>query len=541
MKKLLCLLIVLLLTLTVFVACGDSEESTAPASSQSTPTSSTPADSSEAPADSSQAPVDSSSTPADSSQDPVDSSSTPVDSSSTSDEPSTPDEPDTPDTPTEPTEPTVDADSIDLFAVKDGMLGDFAIEDHHSELSNHPAFVFYIDDATIYQDILGTDVDTSNWSNPKYQWILTVNGEELIPAKFTVYDGGEWGYFRCDLGPIEDYDYVNKKFSYEIDLIIVDVATNKVKYFANFSEEIGALVHNVGMIEDESKPEGITAITGVTAVSGPGENSSEGYKMAFDGEIKTKLCTGDFGADHPVIATFGTAKTVKGISLVNANDNEGANGRTVIAFEIWVSEDGTNWGTSPAWSTDGAGIDKGDVSQNFLERYYGFDTPITANYVKFVFNNGEMYQISEIIFFEEEAGEPELDPRSQYLTVAQMAEITANETACQIKQHVGPTLDANGGFYVGISSDGNPFAAGTVEGTHGLGNTVLTKLYLNGEEIEITDGMYTTAAHWEIRIALDPAKLQAENEIVFALAAKDIENNNCNHDNYYCIFTVPKA
>ena len=439
-----------------------------------------------------------------------------------------------------PDEPVMADDAIDLFATE-GLLGDFAIEDHHGFNNHQLAFVFYIDNAAIYQEIRGMGFDSENWSNAKYQWILTVNGEKTVPEKFSIYDGNEWGYFRVDLGPCDNFEYTDSKASFEFSLVIVEVATNEIKYYADFAKNIGALTHQNGIIPDETKPEGITAVEGVTCVSGPDKDGEEGAAKLFDGDIKTKLCTGDEGAEHAIVATLGSAKTLVGISLVNANDNDGANGRTVTAFEVWVSADGTNWGDAPAWSTDGAGVDKSEISQNFAERYYDFGKAITATYVKLVINNGEMYQMSEVIFFEGEAAAPVLDERSKYLTVEQMKEITANETACRIVQHVGPTLDANGGFYVGISSNGDPFAPGTVEGTHGIGNTVLTKLYLNGEEITITDTTYTTAAHWEIRIALDPAKLQAENEIVFSMAAKDMENNNCNYDNYYCIFTVPKA
>jgi hypothetical protein len=141
----------------------------------------------------------------------------------------------------------------------------------------------------------------------------------------------------------------------------------------------------------------VTKVEGVTCVSGPDKDGGEGAAKAFDGEIKTKICTGD--NNTPIVANLGGAKTLKGISLVNANDNSNANGRTVTAFEVWVSADGENWGDAAAWSTDGAGVNKGDISDDFMERYYSFGKDITATYVKIVINTGKMYQMSKIIFF----------------------------------------------------------------------------------------------------------------------------------------------
>ena len=117
-----------------------------------------------------------------------------------------------------------------------------------------------------------------------------------------------------------------------------------------------------------------------------------------------------------------------------------------------------------------------------------------------------------------------------------MKEITANGTAFQIQKHTEPAVDANGKFTLGFSSAGDPFPGGA----SGLSITKLTALYLNGEKIEVTDGMYSTLDHWLIYIQLDPAKIQDTNEIVFSIVPTDLENTNCNFDNYFGIYTFAK-
>lgn len=363
MKKLFCLVVVLLLVMTAFVACGETETTT------ETPTTTTKVE------------------------------TTTTEPETTTTEPETTTTEPTP----EPELPTIDDASIKL---NDAMyVSNIAIETHHDQHGNNPcvALCFWNND-TIYHDIIGTAPasDKDLWSNTAYKWVLSLNGKYFEPKGMSVYhvdDEGEnadYGFFRCDLGPMSDYDYQNKKFTYSITIYIVNVETGKVTYYA----ELGDIVHNTGMIEATNKPEGITAVEGVTCVGGPDMGGDEGADKAFDGDIKTKLCTFDEGADNAIIANLGGAKTLKGISLVNANDNEGSN-RTVISFEVWTSTDGETWGEAAAWVTTGEGINKDDVSTNFAENFYSFgDTAVTGSYVKLVINNGDLFQFSEVIFYQ---------------------------------------------------------------------------------------------------------------------------------------------
>ena len=291
-------------------------------------------------------------------------------------------------------------EGVDLLTA--GGLANLVIEDHHGSTNYHPTLVFFTGATAIYHDLRGESYeDWDNWSNAKYQWIATVNGKDVTVSKFSLYDGGDWGYLRADLGDQSLYNYVNNKCQFAINLKIVDVETGKIAYYANFADNGIVFEHKkVGLYEDESKPAGLVRVENVTPVSGPNAGGGEGFEKIVDNDIKTKLCTGDWGADHPIVLKFDAEKTLKGIGIVNANDNKGSTGRTVIAFEVWVSEDGENWGEAAAYATNGDGINKADVSENYQERYVDFGTTVSATYVKLVINNGEMYQMSEVFFYE---------------------------------------------------------------------------------------------------------------------------------------------
>ena len=152
-----------------------------------------------------------------------------------------------------------------------------------------------------------------------------------------------------------------------------------------------------GAIEDTKKPSDVKLVTTVSGVSGPTTIAHQSFEKALDFDKTTKLCTGD--TVTPIVVFLGGEKELKGISIVNGEDNNGGT-RTVIAYEVWVSEDGVNWGEAPAWSCDGTGVNRAEVGKNHAETYRGFDEAITATYVKIKINNGGMYQFSELLFYE---------------------------------------------------------------------------------------------------------------------------------------------
>ncbi len=75
-----------------------------------------------------------------------------------------------------------------------------------------------------------------------------------------------------------------------------------------------------------------------------------------------------------------------------------------MAFEIYASDDGLTWKPVQTFEDkdeNGEPIDKSTVCADYQERYYGLEEPVTTTYIKFVANNGDMYQISELLFYTE--------------------------------------------------------------------------------------------------------------------------------------------
>jgi len=280
---------------------------------------------------------------------------------------------------------TIPETAIDINSI--GGVDSIAIETHHESHNYNPAFVICLwgDDtvADIYKDIY------TGGFNPNYTWYMSVNdGAEFIPASFSCYDGETWGYLRAELGAA----YADAK-SYDITLVIVDNATKEAVYYGDF------YIHN-DFVYDENKPEDITVVApeDITVKGGPDIGGGEGADKAFDGKHDTKVCTGDVGADNALIVELKNAISLKGVGICNANDNEGNNGRTVLAFEIYVSADGENWG-DPVYVATGEGKDKADYSTNFMEIYYDFASAVNAKFVKIVVNNDGLYQISDVLLY----------------------------------------------------------------------------------------------------------------------------------------------
>ncbi len=281
---------------------------------------------------------------------------------------------------------TITEDTVELYST--GGVNSIAIETHHAANNNNPTFVIclYGDEtvAAIYQDIYNKDF------NPNYTWYISVNdGAEFVPPSFSAYDGETWGYLRAELGA----DYFDLS-SYDITLVIVDNATREAVYYGEF------YIHN-DFIYDENKPEDIAVIApeDITVKGGPDIGGDEGADKAFDGDHSTKICTGSDGADNALIVELKNTFNLKGVGLCNANDNEGSEGRTVLDFEIYVSADGENWGEAVYVAT-GEGKDKADYSTNFMEIYYDFTEIVEAKFVKIVVNNGELYQLSEVLLYQ---------------------------------------------------------------------------------------------------------------------------------------------
>lgn len=117
-----------------------------------------------------------------------------------------------------------------------GELDSLVIEDHHASLDKWPSLVFSIGNTTLWQTLRGDKAnypDDDHWSNPAYKWVLTVNGEEIVPEKFSIYDGDAWGYFRAAIAPKDALDYVDNTATLDITLNIYDNTTDYLVYFAD--------------------------------------------------------------------------------------------------------------------------------------------------------------------------------------------------------------------------------------------------------------------------------------------------------------------
>ena len=294
-------------------------------------------------------------------------------------------------------------------------------EDSHGDLNFNVAVVFRMNNSdSIYSDLFYTEqnpdgsYNTAVWTvNDDYKWVFTVDGKEIECTAFSLFNSGDSGYVRASLGDgfkYDDYEYdENNVHEYTISLKIYN-DENKVEYFADFTE-FGALAHNKPirpeMIVDPDRPTDLERVpfNQVTPISGPAAGGGEGFEKLFDNDVRSKLCVNANGIENAVTLSFTTAQNIAGVSLVNGNDNEGFTGRTVLAFDIYVSEDGQNWG-EPAISfsgldADGVALDKALYNKNYAENYFDFGKTLTGvTNVMLVVNNGEHYQISELIFWQ---------------------------------------------------------------------------------------------------------------------------------------------
>ncbi len=315
---------------------------------------------------------------------------------------------------------TVDLDYNAIVADYDGQLNAFTFEDFHVNLDYHVALVFRMQETPVgvYEDLFLTlsESDSNDWEkNPDYTWKVTIDGQVIDIDRISVTNGVTSGWVRLDLGAdfaFDDFEY-DENDTHEFD-IRIDIynAEGKVEYYAYLTdpEFNGPYIHTKPapdeIIADPKRPANVEAIGNneITPISGPSPSSGEVYTNLFDGSVRTKLCTTDEGDENAIIVKFNMVKTLMGLSLVNGNDNSSYKERTIVAFEIYASDDGLTWKPVQTFEDkdeNGEPIDKSTVCADYQERYYGLEEPVTTTYIKFVANNGDMYQISELLFYTE--------------------------------------------------------------------------------------------------------------------------------------------
>ena len=385
MKKLLVLLLVAILALAL-VACGEE-----------TPTTTTA--------------TGSSSTP--------DTTSTPAASDST---------PAAPDSPSEPTG-EVEPESKPLFAEGENIMnGKYeymaidpfwsdgawpcAFENHHPELGFRWCMVFKMlpTDEFVQEQLIGMDAETGfGEAFSDYTWTLVIDEEEHVIKNFCIPQRTGFIYVRMDLG--EDFVPVEGEHEYEVVLKITDSATNELVFWAWFTDPSICGPYpfekpaDIVMVPDE-KPSGVTALPeeSLIGVSGPaGYNASETYVNLFDGSVRTKLCTE--AVTDPIIFTIKDSVstfTIKGFSIIGANDDQKFTERVITKFKLYGADSGELDATWDFLCEEDRTIEEFGEVVNYGERYYAFTKDSTYRYYKIVLDRPEgTYQFSEVLLYAE--------------------------------------------------------------------------------------------------------------------------------------------
>ena len=300
----------------------------------------------------------------------------------------------------------------------------FAFEDFHASLDNNVALVISMNDqGGVYNDLFIVDTENentnTNWEpSSDYTWVVTIEGKEWEIERFSLFNNNTSGWVRIDLGPdfkwsLFEYDE-NNQYTYEQVRIDIYDSKKNVVYFADLTSDDlwGAYTHTKPeekvMIADKNRPTNLIVVDQATAtpLAGPDSGNGEDYKKFFDGKVETKICTGDNGEDKATTVKYSEVLNVVGFSIVNANDNANSNGRTIVAFKLYGSATGEDGTWTEIYAADGLdaegnAIDKAPISANYLERYYALDNVATYQYFKFVAENGELWQASELLFYQE--------------------------------------------------------------------------------------------------------------------------------------------
>ncbi|MBQ7365316.1 MAG: hypothetical protein IJW46_06935 [Clostridia bacterium] len=180
---------------------------------------------------------------------------------------------------------------------------------------------------------------------------------------------------------------------------------------------------------------------------------------------------------------------------------------------------------------------------------YQVTNPKECTEYKLVLVTGNAFQMNELLLHyalaEGEDPDAALDNRSDYLSVGTMKTVTKNNTRFQLIEHVPTAVEvtthANGNEIAILTfkfkSDGDPFKSGT----NGVQYTSIEELYVNGVKATVTN--YTTEAHWIIYITFDPSLLKTgENEFIFSLSSQNDPSDFCSDkDGYFAVTRVTLA
>jgi len=294
-----------------------------------------------------------------------------------------------------------------------------AFENHHASLDMNWAYVLLFQECenAIYEDLIMTYPDeegNDTWMmNEDYEWVLTLNGEDITIERFSIYHNVTSGYVRLDLG--EDFELAAEKedgtIDYEIVLRINDITgdTPEPKYFAYLTDPDWNGTHNftapapIKMVEDENRDPEETVIPGATPFTGPAGFTGELYENLFDegknGEIinvQTKLCCGE-DLTTPIVWKYDEAVYVTSYSLVGAGDDATYYDRIVTTFKFYGSTNGTDWTLLDEQNGEAA-----TEGVNFAERNFKLAKAAEYTYFKLEPVATSTYQLSGILLWTKE-------------------------------------------------------------------------------------------------------------------------------------------
>jgi len=407
MKKFLVILMVALVALAL-VACGDEAPTTTKGTSATTtPAVTTPK--TEEPA--ATTPVgETTKTPGETTKTPGETAKTP----NSTEEPGNNDNPGTV-TPPDSTAPFTEGIDIlngdyEYMAIDPTWKGLWAcaFEDHQPDFNYKWCFVVKMipTEEFVQEELIVMDEEAGfGEALEDYTWTLIINDEEFVITEWSIPQRDGFIYVRMGLG---DWAPAIGDHEYDIKLKITETSTNKIIYWAWFSDPNWSGLYPftgkepIKIIPTE-KPEDVEALPAgsLTGISGPESlAATETYAKLFDDQVRTKLCSSDY--TNPLIFTVSNASSIKGISLVGANDDEKFPERVPVKFKLYGSDDGSDASWSLVLDVNNA-VEDIEVT-NYGEHYYGFTEAVEYSYFKLVIEDASgaatpKYQYSEILLY----------------------------------------------------------------------------------------------------------------------------------------------
>jgi len=293
-------------------------------------------------------------------------------------------------------------------------------EDHHQSLDYEWAMIFRITESAemVYDDLFPalTDEETGTTErkpNPLYQWTIKIDDTEIPITKWAnAYGDTTCDYARVGLG---DWKPVEGEHTYKISIKITLAGSEEIVYWANLADENfgGGYYWNrpakMGIVADPTVPNSVEMLAGsdknyLEGLAGPGTSGTETYVSLFDYNVNSKLCTNDSAtAIVFMVSEKVTDFTIKGMSIMGANDDDPYTGRVPKKFALYGTNEAAADPAADYWKPV-LSVDEETVpAVNYGERYFDLTTESSYRYYMLVLDESAdedtTYQFSEIIFY----------------------------------------------------------------------------------------------------------------------------------------------